>query len=179
MKVEPGLEHRALIGDTRPRGAGNLRSSPGHTGPPFIGGMSKQCTHSCAHDHCGWWTSLPRRWHSCRTLVLSRAWKRKRSGRWKASAAVPDCVKTPTEELTLFPALTRFHRNSTSSALGRRCLYDHPAHQHSSARKPRYLLKRHEVECCHYVNIRPRASMAYDDDRSEHCWSQPLSAQGG
>ena len=37
MKVEPGLEHRAFIGDTRPRWVGDLRSSPGHTGPPFIG----------------------------------------------------------------------------------------------------------------------------------------------
>src|SRR5262249_22696115 len=105
--------------------------------------------------------------------------QRETSVGWRQSSAVPDCVNTPPEELTLFPALTRLHRNSTSSALGRRCLYDPPAHQHSSARKPRYLLKRHEVECCHYVNIRPRASMAYDDDRSKHCWSQPLSAQGG
>src|SRR4029450_11111711 len=46
MKVEPGLEHGAFIGDTRPRWTDNLRSSPGHTTPPFIGWGYKTCTRS-------------------------------------------------------------------------------------------------------------------------------------
>jgi hypothetical protein len=37
MQVEPSLEHRAFIGDTRHRWAEDLRSNPGHTEPPFIG----------------------------------------------------------------------------------------------------------------------------------------------
>jgi hypothetical protein len=51
-----------------------------------------------------------------------------------------NCVKTPAEELALFPATTRLHRNSASSSLGRRCLHDHPAPPPSAARQLRHLL---------------------------------------
>src|SRR6516225_2287567 len=40
-------------------------------------------------------------------LTCHRKPERGTSGGWRQSGAVPDCVKTPAEELALFPATTR------------------------------------------------------------------------